>query len=169
MPSRHEDIAAFYRDKAGELEGAVRRAVTGNRQLVEDACSYAWAQLLTRDHVTLDRAGFGWLYVVAIREAYGLSDRARRERPSGGPGDLPGRGLATEYLETTILYREEIRERGTLLEALPVRQREMVVLHAAGFTYAEIARICDVTLRTVERQMLRGKRTLRRQHQNLTT
>ena len=155
MSSRYDEIAEFYGRKHPELLRAVRNALTGSDAHVEDACSHAWLQLLRCPHVVLDVHGFGWLYVVALREAYRLSDRARREQARGSLSQS-AIDVATSDLDRRLQHTARV----ALLVEIPNRRRAMLVLQAAGFTYREIARICDVTLRTVERQLLRGKRSL---------
>jgi RNA polymerase sigma factor (sigma-70 family) len=152
MSSRHDAIAAFYARKAAELQRAIRRAICGPDARVEDACSHAWLQLLRHPDVELSDRGFSWLYVVALHEGYRLGDRARREVAI----DSTERLVGADAIDRTLH-----RERVELVRALPARKRELVLLHAAGFTYPEIARITGNSLRTVERQLLRGKRALR--------
>lgn len=161
MPSRHDAIAAFYTEKATELQGAVRHGLSGPHAMIEDACSHAWCQLLDHPEVHLDERGFRWLYVVALHHGYQLSNRSRREPAAGDASDLPLPRLRPEHPDTDSERRDVIRERLALLAELPLRRRELVFLHAAGFTYDEIARITGNSRRAVERQMLRGKRILR--------
>ncbi|MFL5844331.1 MAG: RNA polymerase sigma factor [Solirubrobacteraceae bacterium] len=161
MSSRRDQIAEFYALKAAEHQRAIRRAITGPEALIEDACSYAWTQLLTHPEVALDDSGFRWLYVVAWNEGVKLSTRARRETPTGAD-ELPQRMLISEDAAVAAERHDEAHTRLAQLADLPARQATMVFLHASGLTYSEIARVCGVTLRTVERQLLRGKRTLRR-------
>lgn len=162
MPSRYDAIAGFYAQKADELRRAVRHAISGPEAMIEDACSYAWYQILRSEGIALDHRGFAWLYVVAIREAYRLSERARREPALGAPQDLPLANQSTDDHFGLVERRDRHARRVRLLAGLPQRQQRMVLLHAAGFTYREIAALTGATLRTVERQVLRGKRTLRR-------
>src|SRR4051794_4760917 len=89
MRDRPRAVGAFYRSESSDLFRAVRRAITGPTELVEDACAHAWSVLLQHDEVSLDRGGFARLYVVAIREAYRLSDRSRREWPAGSADEVP--------------------------------------------------------------------------------
>lgn len=153
MPSRHDSIAAFYTQKAAELQRAIRRTICGPDARVEDACAHAWCQLLSHDEITLNNHGFRWLYVVALHEGYRLGDRARREIAIDSTERLAG----PEGED-----RQAHRERVERVRALPTRKRELLILHAAGFTYPEIARLTGNSLRTVERQLLRGKQALRR-------
>jgi RNA polymerase sigma factor (sigma-70 family) len=62
-------------------------------------------------------------------------------------------------LEQTIAHEhnDELRDQ---LRTLTDRQRQFLALQAAGLTYAEIAERTGTTLRTVERQILRGRHKL---------
>jgi RNA polymerase sigma factor (sigma-70 family) len=128
--------------------------------MIEDACAHAWCQLVRRDEVELGPGGFWWLYVCAKREAYRLSGRSRREPAGGDPHELPESEIVVEDVSDTVERRLEHQARLEMLESLAERKRRMVILHAAGFSYEEIAQACGDSLRTVERQLLRGKRTL---------
>lgn len=158
---RTHAIALFYAREAESLQRAVARSVAAPAAMVEDGCSYAWCQLLRRDEIELGPGGFWWLYVVAKREVFRLSGRARREEPGGSESELPGRAaLLVEDVSETVQRRAEHDARVRLLETLGDRKRRMLVLQAAGFSYEEIAQACGDSLRTVERQLLRGKRAL---------
>lgn len=161
---RSDAVGAFYAENAADLHRAIRRAISGPDALIEDACAYAWMQLLRYGQVTFDEEGFRWLYVVAIREAYRLSDRGRREVAAGAPTELP-LSVAARSAGGEAEDRERFRDGVALLGGLRGRQARMVFLHASGFNYEEIAAITGDTPRTVERQLLRGKRALQRETQ----
>lgn len=55
----------------------------------------------------------------------------------------------------------ELRTRLEGIRSLSQRQQRLLWLHGLGFSYAEIAARTGSTTRTVERQLLRGKRKLR--------
>ena len=162
MRNRHDQIAEFYAGNAPDLLRSVRRAISGSDALVEDACQQAWCQLLRHDEVTLDRNGFSWLYVVACRSAFRMSDRMRREPACGEPSELPAAPGRHHDGRQDADRRLEHDHRTGLLAQLPGRQRTLLALQAAGFTYEEISTLTGDTIRTVERQLLRAKRTLRR-------
>src|SRR5438874_12760727 len=70
------DEDALYRRHGVDLQRAVAHAVNAPRELIEDACQNAWAIML---RVQPERISiFGWLYVVATREAFRLCERERR-------------------------------------------------------------------------------------------
>jgi DNA-directed RNA polymerase specialized sigma24 family protein len=130
------DEDELYRRHHRDLHRAVAHAVNAPRELIEDACQNAWAILLRAQP---DRELiFGWLYVVATREAFRLCERDRRQVPletmlPAGSWDAV---IADAFSIDDIL---EAREALELLAALPDRQRVDLALLVAGFRYIEIA------------------------------
>ena len=59
-----------------DLERSVRARMRVPRQVIEDACSYAWLQLV-RTQPERDRI-FAWLRTVAINEALAIERRRKR-------------------------------------------------------------------------------------------
>jgi len=135
-PSARGDEDDLYRQLHHTLHRTVARHINGPRELIEDACQLAWLKLLDSQPVR-DRI-FGWLYVVALHEAYRLSTIERRDarlerlRPEDGnwddviadPRTVEGAHDALEALHT--------------LAALPERQRIDFALKVAGYSYEEI-------------------------------
>jgi hypothetical protein len=143
---RNARLAAFYAAQHQLLRLRVRRHVCGaDDGVIEDACAYAWLQIVRRDDVALDRRGFGWLVRVAVHEAwrfqrpgeqraYGGLDEAGPPEPDGTAGDPLERALAAEC------HRERIARFATLK---PDERRDLL-LHAAGYRYHEIAQLSGV-------------------------
>lgn len=83
---------------------------------------------------------FGWLYVVATREAFRLCERERRHLrldamlPDGSWDAV----IADAFSIEDIL---EAREALAILGRLPDRQRADLTLLVAGFSYVEIAEL----------------------------
>jgi RNA polymerase sigma factor (sigma-70 family) len=163
MRSRHDDIAAYFAVNAIALERTVARHVVASRAVLEDACSVAWSKLLRRPDIRLGSDGFWWLYRVAVREVWRLTNEARRERSLDGHADIDR--LTGSDDVATIAERRDTLGR---LDELPERQARILVLHGCGFTYAEIARMTGATYRTVDRQLRRARERLRdADHQSL--
>lgn len=157
--SRSHELAAYYAEEAPALRRAVAAAVVAPPTLVDDACSFAWTQLVRRrDRIQLGKGAYWWLYRVATREAWRLADQSRRLHPVGTAVDVAA--LRPEDGDATF-SRVDYHDAISALDAVPDRQRRLLLLLAAGFSYAEIARITGDSLRTVERQLYRGRRALR--------
>lgn len=158
----------LYRALCKRLEQIVRADAQAPDAIVEDACQHAWGRLLaprTRIH---PEAALSWLATTAVREARRLMRVCERDvsldadqagtRPgacagSGEHAELPA-GTRTEML---VEEREQLR----LMRHLPERQQRLMWLHALGLSYQEIADYTGDTTRTVERQLLRGRRRIR--------
>lgn len=165
MKSRNEQISDLFRELAGTLHGVVRRNAKGVADAtIEDACAFAWTQLVERPHVLLDdeHMVLNWLVKVATREAWHSSRQQVRVQPSETIADrVDAISTAPENVEQTVLGRDRLRaltaptgRQG--LPALTERQRQMLFLLATGHTYAEISEITGATLRTVDRQLRRA-------------
>jgi DNA-directed RNA polymerase specialized sigma24 family protein len=135
-PRRDED--ELYRRHEHDLRRAVAHAVNAPRELIEDACQNAWAIMLRAQP---ERTSiFGWLYVVATREALRLCERDRRHVH-------PETVLPTASWDAVIADAfsiddiVEAREALEILAGLPDRQRVDLTLLVAGFSYAEIAEL----------------------------
>lgn len=159
------DEAHLYRSLAARLEQTVRIQVHAPREVIEDACHHAWTQLINHgDHVNRD-AMFSWLATTAVRQAWKLNRRERR--------DLSLEAAAEDLGELQIPSpspgppeRIEFREQLGQLAELPERQRRFVWLRAAGLTYVEMAAYTGDTVRTVDRQIVRATERIRQLEAN---
>ena len=137
-PGLRGDEAELYRGHHFDLCRAVAHAVNAPRELIEDACQNAWTIMLRAQP---ERTSiFGWLFVVATREAFRLCERDRRHDhlemmlPDGSWDAV----IADAFSIDDIL---EAREALELLASLPERQRADLTLLVAGFSYVEIAQM----------------------------
>ena len=154
------EVGGLYRRLAPRLERIVRLDVRAGDAVIEDACQFAWSRLVHHaDRVRADTV-LAWLARVAVHEALRLLRRERRELSLEGESEsLQAHALWSPRPPPEVLY--EHRERLAVLAGLPERERRMVWLHALGLSYEEIATYSGCTVRTVERQLLRGKQRLR--------
>ncbi|MFL5859655.1 MAG: RNA polymerase sigma factor [Solirubrobacteraceae bacterium] len=157
---RIAEVGTLYARTAGLVRGHVRTGVAAPEAVIDDACQFAWSRLLHhRDGVSGDRA-VAWLVTTALHEAYKLIRRAQR--------DVSLEGLAEEtgdlHLGRGAPSPEEIVEprlRLEVLDVLPERQQRLIWLQGLGFDYREMATRTGATVRTVERQLTKARRTLR--------
>src|SRR4051794_39016213 len=152
----HGDEAELFRRHEVALKRAVRAAVNAPEQCIEDACSFAWLQLLRRQ--PRRETVFGWLRTVAIHEAWVLAARERRDRHLE---DIPAWDERSAAAEAPVV---EAHAALRILAELPERQRRYVALLAAGFSYNEIAELHDATYTNVNKHLVRARRHLRLVH-----
>jgi RNA polymerase sigma factor (sigma-70 family) len=157
MESPAVDVASAYQSLSERLEQIVRFDVRAPDVVVEDACQFAWSRLVLHADRVRPESTLTWLTRTAIREALKLIRRNDRELSLeaamlGAPPDL--RPLPQEHAEQL--------ERLALVGGLPERQQRILWLHALGLSYEEISVQLVCSRRTVERQLLRAKRALRR-------
>ncbi len=166
MSARADRIAVLYERHATTVERQVSRRARGPQAVIEDACQTAWTRLCARTDIdTEGNSAVRWLIVTAMREAWKLSSR-QREVPVGGWSPDPGEGELPEPAGNSAdplaaaidhAHDQELRDR---LANLTVRERQFLALQAAGLSYEEISQT-GASVRTVERQIQRGRRKLR--------
>jgi RNA polymerase sigma factor (sigma-70 family) len=157
---RQPDLSGLYRLHARALERNVTATVRTSQQDAQDACSFAWMQLLT--HTVTDEHVLGWLFVVATRQALRLAERSQRTVPLPQNDD----GEALDLIDPLdwIAARERLIDAGSVLERarLSDRQRRIVAMQAAGLSYKEIAERTGDSILTVQRQLLRAHNRIRK-------
>jgi RNA polymerase sigma factor (sigma-70 family) len=151
------DEADIYRTHSAPLRAAVRRAVLGPDAIIDDACSYAWLQLM-RHQPDRGPTLFAWLRTVAIHAGWDIAQREAREPTSEHlPGELePRRGDLSPELQA----REALRA----LADLPDRQRTTLTLLISGHSYREIAAHQHLSHTAVNKALVRARKHLRLVH-----
>jgi DNA-directed RNA polymerase specialized sigma24 family protein len=155
-PHTRGDEDALYRRHHRDLRRTLARHVTASDELIEDACQFAWLRLLATQP---DRyAIFGWLYVVALHEAYRLSAIERREARLES---LPVDEYSWQELVAdprTLDDAHEALEALRAIAALPDRQRIDFALKIAGHSYGEIqARTPGRTYTNVNKSLTKAR------------
>jgi len=154
------DEAQLYRELSYRLLGVVRGSVTASDAVIEDACSFAWLQLLR--HQPRRDTAFAWLTKVAIREAWRLTKLQRRDHLL----DLLPED--DEHRHDPVDTELRIRARDALetLAALPLRQRTYLSMLVSGHSYDEIATVNGTSFTAVNKQLARARTTIRSALQN---
>ena len=154
------DLAKLSRDLAGRLEQIERMDVRAPEPVIEDACQFAWSRLVHHADRVRRETALSWLAKTAVREACRLARRDDRELSLDATLEYSG----DRMLRTAAPGPDELVEsweRLTYIRCLPERQQRLLWLHALGLTYTEMAAHTGCTRRTVERQLLRAKRSMR--------
>ena len=141
-PQPRGDEAELYSRLHGPLQRIVRGRVSGPQATVEDACSFAWEQLLCHQPARGESL-LSWLSTVAIREGWRLVRIERRATPAG-PAQL---ARALQALQA--------------LAGLRPAEKRLLALRAAGFSYRELMAIERRTYTWVNRHVTRASRHVR--------
>jgi RNA polymerase sigma factor (sigma-70 family) len=132
-PPLHGDEERLFISHSNRLRIVVSRNVNTNAANVEDGCAFAWLQLIVkqprRDTV------FSWLTKVAIRHAIRLDKPRRRWDAELDDQTVFGGRSAEVEVEERIVLCETLEQ----LTGIHERKRQMLVMHATGFSYREIA------------------------------
>ena len=157
------DEADLFRRHHRRLLRSVQAATGGRRELAEDGCAFAWAQLLAKQPERGERL-FGWLRTVAIHEAWRLGRSASREAALEElTGDVPaGEWEALVPARVSLDDQLEARDALRTLAALRPRERCYLTLKIAGHSYREIQQICGGRSYTnVNKHLTRARARLR--------
>ena len=141
----------LFASHALQLQAVVSRRVRTSRANVEDACGFAWLQLVR--HRPEPGVAFAWLCTTAVREAIKLDRRA---------GQAVALEDVTEVATDPFPGRFELIAAGEQMRAAGLRPREAraLGLRGAGYARREIAELTGDSCRTVDRQLGRAQRKL---------
>jgi DNA-directed RNA polymerase specialized sigma24 family protein len=169
MSDRHDtppprgDEADLFRQHHDQLLRLVSGRVTAPREVVEDACSFAWLQLLRYQPERGDQL-IGWLRLVAERRAWSLMRGERRamrasdmvDEARDDAGDPAAGGTTDPDLAAMLDARATV----ALLRRLKPQQRTCLILRGQGYTYKQIQEATGHTYTWVNRHVTEGKRAL---------
>jgi DNA-directed RNA polymerase specialized sigma24 family protein len=160
MSTRDDQISSLYNDQAARLVTVVGRIVRNVPQAtIEDACSFAWMQLVRHDNVDpTDPSTFSWLTKVAFREAI-YQARLSSERAPLAVTDDPIDAAAL----TDVFGEVEARETLALLDQLHPMQRQAIFAKSIlGLSYDEAYEALGVTRTWLNRHLTEGRKALRK-------
>lgn len=143
-PAKHDllgDEERLYAAHADKLRRVVGAAVHTSEANIEDACSFAWLQLLC--HRPRRESVFAWLATVATRKAWQLHWQCARDAHGDDLAALTDAPRDTAHRDG--IDRDELLAALAALERLHPRRREMLLLQDAGFSATEIATRNDIT------------------------
>jgi len=129
---RHDtgaEHARLYAEVSAKLRRCVARQVNTSVANVDDACAHAWLKLI--EVQPRGDTKFAWLCTVAIRKAWSLDAIDRRTT------DLETSGAVERHTapdRADVEFAELVQVLGTIHP----RRRELLLLHAAGFTSSEL-------------------------------
>jgi hypothetical protein len=154
--AQHGEETELFERHAAALRVTVTRAVHTSSTNVQDACSFAWLQLL-RTKPACEHA-FAWLRTTAIREAVKLEQRGRRTL-SLERAELPP--LADSRQDFGRRVEDVLLARAALSGArLRPREARLVGLRVCGYDRRSMVELTGDSARAVDRQLVRAQRKL---------
>jgi DNA-directed RNA polymerase specialized sigma24 family protein len=142
-------LAELYRTDAARLRRVVGSKLTGDSDLADDACAFAWMQAV--EHWPIEPYPFGWLVTTAEREAWAMQRKRRGRRdPASVPEPVDPRSEAQERLEA----REAVA-------TLSRNQRTALTARVIGLSYAETGAATGRTYTWTNRHVSEGRKRLR--------
>jgi DNA-directed RNA polymerase specialized sigma24 family protein len=126
------DESRLFIAYANPLRRTFGRIVNTSDANLDDACGFAWAQLIS--HQPRRETVLPWLVKVAVREAIRM-DRRDRRTESIDEEVAPQSAAAATTPEDRLLTLEII----DALDDIHARRRRMLLMNAVGFTSDEIA------------------------------
>ena len=155
LPEPRGDEAELYDRLHQPLERVVRARVRGPAVCLEDACAFAWEQLLRKQAERTERL-LGWLVTVAVREGWRLV-RLERRHAAADAGELDGVSGPERELEQRLLALAALQA----LAALRPAERRLLALRCAGYSYREIAALEKRGTNYVNKHLGRARQRLR--------
>ena len=144
-PTLRGDEGRLFTAHSAKLRSIVGREVRTSQANLDDACSFAWLQML-RYQPERERL-LAWLCHTAIREAIKLDLRAQRSCELVDAGEADVRHAETGNPAEDRL--ELLTAREAIVARLRAREAELLSLQVAGYSYTETAELQQITTRTV--------------------
>ncbi|HTV33278.1 MAG TPA: sigma-70 family RNA polymerase sigma factor [Methylocella sp.] len=157
MPAADAALAGLYLAHAGELHGFARRRV--GRQDAEDVVQDAYLHLLQRGGAATLEQPRAYLFRIAANLAVDFARKAKTRLRYAADGLDPGvEGLEMANPEAAAVASLELARLSVLFSKLPPQCREAFLLNRIeGLTHAEIAERLGVSVRTIDRFMVKAR------------
>jgi DNA-directed RNA polymerase specialized sigma24 family protein len=154
------DEADLFRQFNSQLVRTVQRRTSTSREIVDDACAFAWQQFM-QHQPDRERNWRAWMVTTAEREAWRLH-RAEVGHVSlsiddGGAPASWDRADERDKAAIRLRLREALRA----FARLPEARREIKALQITGFSYDEIAEMRGLTYTRVNHLLAEANATLR--------
>lgn len=151
-------LANLFQIHAADLQRFIGAAVRAPAAVVEDACQFAWAQLVVHCGEVEEASASAWLTTTATREV--LRQLKRADREASLDAELEQRGDFISRSTPAADEVAELREQLRLLGELPARQGRILWLRAFGLSRSEVATRERCSSRAIERQLFKARRSL---------
>ncbi|SFK12240.1 RNA polymerase sigma factor [Methylocapsa palsarum] len=162
MPGPDAVLESLYQAHARELQGFARRRV--GREEAEDVVQDAYLHLLQKEHFeTLDHPRAFLFRIASNLSVDTLRKIKTRSRHAEFEFALQETGCCVVDPESAAENAAEVRHFQASLDELPcVCKQTFVLSRIEGFTHSEIAARLNISVRTVDRHLVKATTHLRR-------
>jgi DNA-directed RNA polymerase specialized sigma24 family protein len=143
------DEGRLFQAHHEQLTRLVASSVNASAHIVEDACAFAWLQLLC--HQPDRQRTLKWLLLVATREVWRLTAQEWRMAVELDTS------LVSDTSESLADSRINWVQSADAVGTLAPDERRLLLLSAAGYSYQEISSATGHTERAVERRLKRAR------------
>ena len=161
-----EAFSGLFRERFPMLYRYLRRT-SGDAALADDVAQESFVRLYARGAMPDDPAA--WLVSVAnniVRDEYRASKRRRKLLEHwGSPMDA---GRSPPAADARVLSQERETAVRKALEALPLRDRRLLILRHEGFSYREIAAALGVATSSIGTVLARATAALARAYKGMS-
>jgi RNA polymerase sigma-70 factor (ECF subfamily) len=152
-----EDLLRRYLPAIGRLAACYTRDAAEREDLVQDIAMGLWTALPRFRGEASERT---WLYRVAHNTAITHLTRRERRATRERVGDLPDRPAPVATQESTAIDAERRARLWAAVGALPLIDRQIVVLHLEGLSAAEIEAVTGRSAGSIATRLTRCRQTL---------
>ncbi len=171
MRGEPQALGEFIRRHERWVRGVIF-GVTGRNDLADDVAQQVWTTVWQQIGTLRDPSAWrSWLYQlvrrVSIDANKGWRRRQRREIVTNEEPAIPA--PSSDRPDRGLIASEQHRQVMQAIRSLPPIYREPFVLkHLEGWSYAEIGRVLNLPVDTVETRLIRARRMLRESLQGLS-
>jgi RNA polymerase sigma factor (sigma-70 family) len=153
------DTARLFAQHRRRLPRLLRRRVKASEAVIEEACQLAWLRLVEHAAEVPAGAVLPWLFITSRNAA--VKQLQREARVVSLEELFEADADRVVEMRPAVGELVELRESIRAIDRLPLRQQRSVWLRAFGLSYVEAARYEACTRRTMERQLLFARQSLR--------